>query len=141
MRPEACWNSEQRFADIVVLLGVVCLVLATWPGLSHSVGMPLWTSCFSTVATMFLALAALTRHPYWAARIRLLTGTWIIAAPHLLGFADLTSAPRTYLTIGALIAAMSVPGLVRRRPRRDELLFDSSLRDPGCAEGTRSLRV
>jgi hypothetical protein len=62
---------------------------------------------------MFLALAALTRHPYWAAAIRLLTGGWIVAAPYFLVFADIVPALRGYLTIRGLIAAAAIPGFSR----------------------------
>jgi hypothetical protein len=111
MMPEGNWAKEHRVTDILMLLGIVFLALTTWSCVSASTGIPLWKSYISILAALFLALAALTRHPNWAASIRLITGGWIIAAPYLLGFADITPAPRIYLTIGAVIAASSIPGI------------------------------
>ena len=109
---------EHLSADIVVILSVVYLALATWSCLSGSSGIPLW-KCYSAVlTTMFLALATLTRRPYWAALFRLLTAGWIVAAPYLLAFTEFGPLPRTYLMIGGLIAAVSLPTISLVRIRR-----------------------
>lgn len=121
MRLEGTWETKYRLTDLVLLLAAVCLALSTWAWLSGSAGVPLWKPYLSVFATFFLALAALTRHPLWSASIRLLASGWIIAAPWLLGFADIASAQRTYLAIGALIAAMSIPGAAGIFTRRASL--------------------
>jgi hypothetical protein len=101
---------EHSVADMVVLLGVVCLALVTWSCLADFPVMPLWKSYVSVGLAALFALAALTRHPHWAASIRRLAGGWMIAAPYVLKFSNITPALWAYLAVGTSGVALSVPG-------------------------------
>jgi hypothetical protein len=101
--------------DLLILLAAMGLTLATWAWLSDNTGVPVWKSYTTVTITLLLALAALTRNPNWAAAIRVLTGLWLIAAPFLLTFQDVTPARWTYIGIGAIVTAVAVPALAARR--------------------------
>jgi hypothetical protein len=89
------------------MLAVVSASLATWAGLCDSSGVALWKSYVSVGVAVLLALAALTRHPGWAAASRVLIGAWMIAAPYLLGFADVAPTRSAYLLIGIAVMITS----------------------------------
>jgi hypothetical protein len=115
---EGFGEREHGIADAVLLLAVVCLALMTWSFLADVAGVPLWKPFASTAVTGLFALAALTRHPCWAASIRFLTGGWVVAAPYLLKFADIAPALQAYLAIGTLLVIMSIPGVAAAGARR-----------------------
>jgi len=102
---------KHSVADIMVLLAAVCVALVTWSSLTDVARVPLWKSYIGVVISLLFALAALTRHPRWAASIRFLTGVWMVTAPFLLKFTDTAPALWGYLTLGSLIISLSVPDL------------------------------
>jgi len=132
MTPKESWHSELRAADLVVLLGVICLALATWPHFSRSAGMTLWKPYLSTVLTICLALSALTRHPRRSAAMKLATGAWVMVTPFFLGVAD----PESYVGIGLLIIAVAAPDVLPFRLRRRGVAGDVV-----CAPGGTDRRV
>jgi hypothetical protein len=104
--------------DLIVILAAVCLALATWSYFSDAAGVPIWKSYFGVVTAMLLALAALTGNPRWAAALRLLTGGWLVAAPYLLNFTDVSAALWTYLVAGILVTTLAIPGIAAPYPDR-----------------------
>jgi hypothetical protein len=98
--------------DLTLLTAVVALALGTWAFLADANGTAAWKPATGVAVTVLLALATLTRQPRWAAVIRMLTGAWIIAAPHVLGFAQVAPAVRLSLTIGTVVATLAMPGFV-----------------------------
>jgi hypothetical protein len=97
------------FIDLTMLTAVVCLALGTWTFLVDATGVAAWKPAIAVGVSVLLALAALTRRPRWAAALRLLTGTWILAAPYLLAFAMTGPAERVYLTVGVLVCMLAMP--------------------------------
>jgi hypothetical protein len=111
VRLERLGDRNHSVADVVTLLAVVCLALATWLYLGNGASVPLWKAFASIALAGLLGLATLTRQPHWATSMRFLTAAWMIAAPYLLGFADIPSALRANMAIGAmLMATASIPG-------------------------------
>jgi len=111
VRLERFGDRNHGVADVVTLLAVVCLALATWSCLANGASVPLWKAFASIALAGLLGHAALTRQPHWATLMRFLTAAWMIAAPYLLGFADIPSALRANMAIGAmLMATASIPG-------------------------------
>lgn len=119
MRPDRTGDRQHSIADLLILFAAITLTLATWAYLSGGSGVPVWKSYASVAITLLLALAALTRNPDWAAAIRILTGLWLIAAPYLLRFHDVAPATWTYLTVGAIVTALAVPGFTTRRAAQE----------------------
>lgn len=116
MRLERLGERNHGVADVVMLLAVVCLALATWSYLGDAATLPLWRSYASVALAGLLALAALTRQPHWATSMRFLTGAWTIAAPYLLEFAHIAPAFRAYMAIGALLlTTASISGTATSR--------------------------
>lgn len=107
-------------ADMTVLLAVVLLALGTWSVLADA-GVAVWKLSVTVGGAVLLGLAGLTRHPSWAAAIRCLTGTWIVVAPYLLGFADVGAAVRVCWGIGTLVVMTTVPVVVTLLARRVRL--------------------
>jgi hypothetical protein len=97
--------------DLAVLMSVVCLALGSWACFGEASGAAAWRPFLGVAIALLFALASLTRHPHWAASIRLFTGAWIIVAPYLLGCAAVAPAARLHLAIGTLVVAASLPGL------------------------------
>jgi hypothetical protein len=121
MRPNNA--AQNRVIDIALLLCVVGLAIATWTATSDADRLTAWKPCFGVSATIFLALAALTRHALGATAARLVMSGWLIASPWLLAFADLPVAKWSHLITGSLIAGLSAWQLLPRRPiwlRQDE---------------------
>jgi len=116
--PERFGERDHSAVDMMVLLAVVLLALGTWSSLADASGVPLWKPYVSVVTTVLFALAALTRHPNWAASIRLLTGGWIVAAPYPLKLEDIAPALWAHLAIGSLVTMASLPGVVALRDQR-----------------------
>jgi hypothetical protein len=141
VRPEGSWEKEGWLADTLVILAVVYLASGTWVHASAAGGVVLWKSYVSVLVTVFLALAALTRHPYWSSMFRLVLGLWIAAAPFALGIADIGSVLRTYLTTGALIAALSASGIRGTWRRRRRTITQVAPRLADGIEGARSVEV
>jgi hypothetical protein len=111
VRLERFGDRNHGVADVVTLLAVVCLALATWSCLANGASVPLWKAFASIALAGLLGHAALTRQPHWPTLMRFLTAAWMIAAPYLLGFADIPSALRANMAIGAmLMATASIPG-------------------------------
>jgi len=111
VRLERFGDRNHSVADVVTLLAVVCLALATWSYLDNGASVPHWKAFASVALAGLFALAALTRQPHWAISMKFLTGAWIIATPYLLGFADIPLALRANMAIGfMLIATASIPG-------------------------------
>jgi hypothetical protein len=116
VRVEGFGDGNHRVADVVMLLAVVCLAIATWSCLGDGASVPPWKAFAGVALAGLLALASLTRHPHWAISMRFLTAAWIIAAPYLLNFAHVASAFRAYMAIGALLmATASIPRASRLR--------------------------
>jgi hypothetical protein len=110
VRLEGFGDRNHRIADVVMLLAVVCLAIATWSCLGDGASVPPWKAFAGVALAGLLALASLTRHPHWAISMRFLTAAWLIAAPYLLSFAQIPSAFRAYMAIGALLmATASIP--------------------------------
>jgi hypothetical protein len=103
VRLERFGERHHSAADIVMVLAVVCLALATWSYLGGAASVPLWKPYASVALAVVLTLAALTRQPHW----RFLSGGWMIAAPYLLKFSDIAPALWAYLAIGVLLATMA----------------------------------
>jgi hypothetical protein len=111
VRLERFGERTHSVADVVMLLAIVGLALATWSYLGDAASVPLWRSYASVAVAGLLALAALTRQPRWATSMRFLTAAWTIAAPYLLDFAHIAPAFRAYMAIGALLmTTASIPG-------------------------------
>ena len=111
VRLERFGDRSHSVADVVTLLAVVCLGLATWSCLANGASVPLWKAFASIALAGLLGLATLTRQPHWATSMRFLTAAWMIVAPYLLGFADIPSARRANMAIAAmLMATASIPG-------------------------------
>ena len=104
-------------ADMTVLLAVVLLALGTWSVLADA-GVAVWRLYVTVGGAVLLGLASLTRHPSRAAAIRCLTGSWIVVAPYLLGFADVGAAVRVCWGIGTLVVMTVVPAVVTLLARR-----------------------
>ena len=105
-------------ADLLTLLTAVTLTLATWACLYGTPAAQVWKCYVCVTITLLLTLATLTRNPHWAAAIRLLTGIWLIAAPFLLRFHDVTAALWIYLGAGATVIALAIPNLAARSVNR-----------------------
>jgi len=103
---------RNRAIDIALLVCVVGLAVATWAALSGTHGTMTWRPCFAVLATIFLALAALTPHTPWATAMRLVMSVWLMMAPWLLAFADVPVARWSYVITASLIALSSVPGFL-----------------------------
>jgi hypothetical protein len=106
---------EYRIGSIAVLSLVLCLALVTWAQLADAGGALGWGPVASVASTVFLGLTTLTHCPRRAALMRLLTGTWIIAAPHLFGFSQVVPVSWAYLAIGGLAVATSLWNLTALR--------------------------
>jgi hypothetical protein len=128
-------DREHSIADLVMLLAIVCLALVTWSHVVDAAGAPPWKLYTTLAVSMLLALASLTRHPRWAAWIRLLTGGWIIAAPYMLKFADAAAAPWAHLGTGILLVAVSIPGLPVLGARRSAGGLTYQFAQPEALEG------
>ena len=97
-----------RLSDIVLLVSAIGLTLVTWATLCRAGAVPVWKPCCGVAATMLLTLAALTPHETWAIAIRRIISGWLIAAPWILTFAEVSAARWAYVISGTLIAAMSL---------------------------------
>lgn len=100
---------RQRALDIVLLVCMVGLAVATWAAISHADG-PVggWKDMVLVSVAMFLALAAVTPHERWALSVRLAMSGWLVTAPWL-AFEELPSARWACLIIGSLLAVLSAP--------------------------------
>jgi hypothetical protein len=112
--------SERRygFADFVMLSAAMCLSLVTWATLADAARAGEWKSIIDVALTLFLAVAALTRHPHSAITFRLLTGGSIASTPYLLGISDIEPAASASVAIGILLIAVSIAELVGVTARR-----------------------
>jgi hypothetical protein len=72
---------RQRAADIVLLVCVVVLSVATWAEVYGADGVVAWKHCIAVAVTMFLALAAVTPHEAWAYGVRLAISGWLLMVP------------------------------------------------------------
>lgn len=113
MKLERFGEREHGVGDVTVLLAMVFLCVTTWSYVSDTAGVPVWKLYTGVAITWFLALAALTRHRQWSVSIRLLTGVWMIAAPHLLGFSQIGPAHWSYLAVGLIVTAMAIAGVAQ----------------------------
>jgi hypothetical protein len=104
-------GTQHRVVDIVMLMCVVGLAVATWAAMSHADRVSTWKPCFGVSAAIFLTLATLTPRVPWATAVRLAMSGWLMISPWLLTFADLPLARWSHLITGSLIAALSVPQL------------------------------
>ena len=110
MRLEGFGDGNHRAADVVMLLAVVCLAIATWSCLNDRASVPPWKAFAGVALAGLLALASLTRHRHWATSMRFLVAAWMLAAPYLLNFAGIPSTFRAYTAIGALLlTTASIP--------------------------------
>jgi hypothetical protein len=120
MRLEGFGERKHTIIDVLVLLMVVGLALVTWSSAAGETAVPPWRLQVSVAVTLLFALAALTRHPGWAAAIRLLIGGWLICAPTIFGFAGVEPALWSHLVSGAVLIVLSAPGLTVLQTRRTE---------------------
>ena len=104
---------QRRADDIVLLVCVVGLAMATWAAVSGGDGVSGSKVCFGVLATMFLSIAALTPRAFWAVVVRLAMSCWLVVAPWLLTLAANPLVRWSYLLASSLIAAMSLPHLLR----------------------------
>src|ERR1700759_62010 len=123
---------RHRVTDVVLLVCVIGLATLTWIT-SHSDGVSAWKPCFAVSATMFLALAALTPHELWAVAMRLALSGWLLAAPWLLGLADVPVTRWSYLIAGLLIVVLSTPHLWHRAPGIGQLVRRQAAPEPAAA--------
>jgi hypothetical protein len=112
--------NERRygFADFVMLSAAMCLSLVTWAILADAAKGGEWKSTIDVAITLFLAVAALTRHPRSAITFRLLTGGWIASTPYLLGIWDIEPTASASLAVGILLIAVSIAEMVGVPARR-----------------------
>jgi hypothetical protein len=89
-------------------------IVATWACLAGVTDAPVCKSYITVSVTLLLALGTLTRNPSRAAATRVLTGLWLIAAPYLLNFWDVSPATWVYLGCGAALTALAIPAWPRR---------------------------
>jgi hypothetical protein len=116
VRPQLPSERDHGIADGVMLLSTLCAAFVTWRYLANISAGPLWKFYCGVGLTFVLALAGLTRRARWADSIRLLMGIWTIIAPFMLGLTEV--APFwIYLTMGALLTALSIPGVVGENGR------------------------
>jgi hypothetical protein len=99
-------------ADVVMLVCVIGLALATWIALSQVDGAAARKLCVGIFITVFLALAAITPRESCAIAVRLAMSGWLIIAPWLLSFADSSLARWSHVLTGSLIALLSIGSLV-----------------------------
>jgi hypothetical protein len=118
LRLERFGEREHGVADVVVLLSVVWVALVTWCAYADDAGVPAWRPSIGVAVAVLLALAALTRHPRWAASIRFLTGGWLAAAPHVLKFDSNAAVFWSCLAIGVVLMVTASPRIDTRRPWR-----------------------
>jgi hypothetical protein len=112
--------AEERVHDAidgVMLVTSLCVAVATWSYLGNIPSAPVWKFYGGVGLTFFLALAGLTRRASWAEAIRFLMGIWTITMPLLLGPTMSSLALLACLTMGALLTALSVPGVIREKSR------------------------
>jgi hypothetical protein len=114
MRPELPGERDRGVADAVMLLATLSVGVGTWSCLAKISAVPLWRFYCGVGLTFVLALAGLTRRERWADAIRFLMGIWTIIFPFILG---LPNAPAIWmcLTIGILLTALSIPGVIREK--------------------------
>lgn len=110
MRPDCVRRNPA--VDIVLLVCAVGLAVATWAALTRTDAVGPWRHCVAVVVTMFLVLGAITPHEVWAASVRLAMIGWLMAAPCVLAFEELSPARWAYWITGALIAVLSAPDLL-----------------------------
>jgi hypothetical protein len=107
--------------DLAMLAASMSQAAATWLYLSDAATVPVSRGLTAACVTVVLILAALTRNQVWAASFRTVTGFWLLAAPFALGFADIASAFRIHLTIGALVSTLAIPAIAASRFSRVRL--------------------
>ena len=103
-----------RLGDLVLLVCAIGVALVTWATLSRAGGEPLWKPVCGVAATLLLTLAALTPRDAWAITMRRVIGGWLMAAPWVLAFAEVSAARWAYVLSGAVIAGMSMSRLPGR---------------------------
>jgi hypothetical protein len=113
MRSELPGERDHGVADGLMLLTGVSVALATWSYFANLSTAPVWKSYGGVGLTYFLACAGLTRRAGWADAIRFMMGIWIITMPFLFGLAISAWALWICLTMGVLLIAVSVPGVIR----------------------------
>jgi hypothetical protein len=109
----------------VTLLAVVGLAMVTRSWLTGAAGFAPWKAYAAVTIPVLLALAALTRDPRWSRSFRLALAIWVVAAPALFRFSDVTPAFMGYLTIGGVLWTMSLPSFLARRGRYEAILSGS----------------
>jgi hypothetical protein len=124
---------RQRAADIVLLVCVVVLSVATWAEVYGADGVVAWKHCIAVAVTMFLALAAVTPHEAWAYGVRLAISGWLLMVPWLL-VERIPTTRWTYWAAAALIAVLSTPGLRLRYLRAAGSRVKRSAAAPIAAE-------
>lgn len=111
------WMGRHRGDDVVLLVCVVGLVVATWAALAQANRVATWGLGFGVSVTIFLALAALTPRTPWAMATRLAMSGWLVVAPWLLAFADLSIARWSHVLASSVIAALAMRGFLYRAVR------------------------
>jgi hypothetical protein len=117
VRSEMPEERDHGIADGVMLLTSLCVAVVTWGYLAKIPGAPLWKFYGGVALSFFFALAGLTRRAGWADAIRFLMGIWTNTTPFLLGLTMSASALWVCLTMGVLLTALSVTGVIGEKDR------------------------
>jgi len=104
-------EKDHGIADSLMLLATLCVAVVTWSYLAKNSTAPLWKFNVGIGVTSLFALAGLTRHACWANTIKLLMGIWTMIAPFMLGLFQ-AEALWIYLSTGALLTALAIPGFI-----------------------------
>ena len=96
-----------------VVLGLI-LLISPWllEFLSHQLAS--WNAAASGAVIAILAFAAFLRTRRWE-EWGLIAGLWVVAAPWLLGFTNLSSALWTHLVLGSWVAVLAAIELASSR--------------------------
>ena len=95
-----------------VVLGII-LIVSPWAVGFAAAELPSWNAVISGAVIAIVAFAAFVRLRAWEEWISLVVGLWVLASPWLLGFAGLSSAFWTHLTVGLMVVALAAIDLSR----------------------------
>jgi hypothetical protein len=108
-------KGKHSISDVVTLLAAIGLAVAIWACLGGDAQVAEWKAWVSASSALLLALAALTRHPGWEIRLRLVAGAWFLAAPWTLGFGQVPPILWAHLGCAMVILAAAALRLVSAR--------------------------
>lgn len=114
---------KTHWRDWLMLLFGIWLVASPF-AFGHAVagaGMVLWNPVLVGVAVIVFAIAVLRKTQEWEEWVLLALGAWLIAAPFLLGYADVATAMWSSVIMGLLVggdAAWSLFALKHQESKR-----------------------